>query len=134
MIYYQKTYGLVLIQFWALFTGPIFCSKRFFVHYYRSIQSKQKYSCRLKFHSVGNLNCPKYIIKELQKATRMVLNHFWKIMKIVFLTATLTQNGNSVGGSFLPNPRVHCLLIVSGWVFQNQYLMVFQVEGIYIAY
>ena len=26
----------------------------------------------------------------------MVLNHFWKIMKIVFLTATLTQNGNSV--------------------------------------
>ena len=67
---------------------------------YKSIQSKQKYSCRL-FHSVGNLNCPKYIIKELQKATRMVLNHFWKIMKIVFLTATLTQYGNSVGGSLL---------------------------------
>ena len=38
------------------------------------------------------------------------------------------------GGSFLPNPWVYCLPIVSGWAFENQYLMVFQVEGIYIGY
>ena len=44
---------------------------------------------------------------------------------------TLSDPG---GGSFLPNPRVYCLPIVSGWAFQNQYLMVFQVEGIYIAH
>ena len=28
----------------------------------------------------------------------MVLKYFWKIKKIVFLIATLTQNGSSVGG------------------------------------
>ena len=38
------------------------------------------------------------------------------------------------GGAFLPNPQIYYLPIVSGWAFQNQYLMVFQVEGIYIAY
>ena len=37
-------------------------------------------------------------------------------------------------GSFLPYPWVNWLLMFFGWVFQFQNLMVFQVEGTYIAY
>ena len=32
----------------------------------------------------------------------MVLMHFWKIMKIASLTATLAQNDSSVGGREVP--------------------------------
>ena len=37
-------------------------------------------------------------------------------------------------GSFLPYPWINWLLMFFGWVFQFKNLMIFQVEGTYIAY
>ena len=63
---------------------------------YRKIYSRQRRSHRPNSYSVGNLNLPKYIIIHYQKATVVVLGHFWKLKKIASLTANLTQNGSSV--------------------------------------
>ena len=46
----------------------------------------------------------------------------------------MLHNPIRLGGPFCPKPRVNQLSIFYRWAFQFQYLMIFQVKGIFIAY
>ena len=74
-------------------------------------------------------------IRSHQRSIKWTLS-LWSLSQIWYknIVRAMFLINQTQGGAFLPNPQVHWLPIISGWAFQIQYLIVFQVEGIYIVY